>query len=185
MSSGQPNFLAAETASFAVFSAALLQHRISAALLMGGFLFAFVEERHRALQDFLGGSVVVQIRQKTWFERIIMRFLGAVLLAAFGWVAYSQFFASGSLLQQFYIRRAEEHLGKIALLEEAHYTYYGSYTNDLLRLSLLSGDPVQFQRDTQKVLFPKDFKIGGILDEEIGLFRNKNPGVVQPGFLCG
>ncbi len=133
---------------------------ISAALLMGGFLFAFVEERHRALQDFLGGSVVVQIRQKTWFERIIMRFLGAVLLAAFGWVAYSQFFASGSLLQQFYIRRAEEHLGKIALLEEAHYTYYGSYTNDLLRLSLLSGDPVQFQRDTQKVLFPKDFKIG-------------------------
>ena len=133
---------------------------VSAGLLMCGFLLAFFDDKHRALQDFFGGSVVVQVRERTWFERTFVRFLGTVLLLAFAWTAYTQFFGKGSLLQQFYISRAQEHLGKIALLEEAHYSLYGSYTNDLLRLSLLSGDPVQFQRDTQKVLYPKGFKIG-------------------------
>ena len=133
---------------------------ISAALFMCGFLWAFFDDRHRALHDFLGGSVVVQIRQRTWFERIMVRFLGSVLLLAFVWVAYTQFFGGGSLMQQAYVKRAQDQLGQIALLEEAHYNLYGTYTNDLLRLSLLSGDPVQFQRDTQRVLEPKGFKIG-------------------------
>lgn len=133
---------------------------ISAALFMCGFLLAFFDDRHRALQDFLSGSVVVQIREKSWVERTVVRFLGGVLLAAFAWTAYSQFFGGGSLIQKYYVDQARKHLVKIALLEEAHYTRYGRYTNDLLRLSLLSGDPVQFQRDTQKVLSPKGFKIG-------------------------
>ena len=63
-------------------------------------------------------------------------------------------------MDKYYVDRARKHLVNIALLEEAHYTRYGRYTNDLLRLSLLSGDPVQFQRDTQKILSPKGFKIG-------------------------
>lgn len=133
---------------------------ISAVLFMGGFLFAFFEEYHRALHDFLGGSVVVQIRQKSWLERLSVRLIGSVLLVLFFWVAYTQYFGGGALLQQYYIRHAQEHLRKVALLEEAHYNRYGYYTNDLLRLSLLSGDPVQFQRDTQKVLAPRGFKIG-------------------------
>lgn len=133
---------------------------VSAALLMCGFLLAFFDDRHRALHDFFGGSVVVQIRQKTWLERTLVRLLGGVLLAAFAWTAYTQYFGGGSLLQEYYIRHAKEHLGKIALLEEAHRSRYGYYTNDLLRLSLLSGDPVQFQRDTQKILQPRGFKIG-------------------------
>lgn len=103
---------------------------------------------------------MVQIRQKTWLERTLVRLLGGALLAAFAWTAYTQYFGGGSLLQEYYIRHAKEHLGKIALLEEAHRSRYGYYTNDLLRLSLLSGDPVQFQRDTQKILQPRGFKIG-------------------------
>lgn len=133
---------------------------ISAALFMCGFLVAFFDDRHRALQDFLGGSVVVQIREKSWTERALVRFLGGVLLAVFAWTAYSQFFGGGSLIQKYYVDSARKHLRKIALLEEAHYTRYGRYTNDLLRLSLLSGDPVQFQRDTQKIFMPKGFRIG-------------------------
>lgn len=133
---------------------------ISAALFMCGFLVAFFDDRHRALQDFLSGSVVVQIRQKSWIEQIMVRLLGTVLLAAFAWIAYSQFFGGGAIMDKYYVDRARKHLVKIALLEEAHYTRYGRYTNDLLRLSLLSGDPVQFQRDTQKILSPKGFKIG-------------------------
>lgn len=133
---------------------------ISAALFMCGFLVAFFDDRHRALQDFLSGSVVVQIREKSWVERALVRLLGGVLLVAFAWTVYAQFFGGGSLVQKFYVDTARKHLVKIALLEEAHYTRYGRYTNDLLRLSLLSGDPVQFQRDTQKILAPRGFKIG-------------------------
>lgn len=133
---------------------------ISGALLMCGFLFAFFDDRHRALHDFLGGSVVVQIRHKAWWENLMVRLLGSLLLAGFAWVMYQQCFGGGSVVQQYYVNRAKAQLQNVALLEEAHYARYGYYTNDLLRLSLLSGDPVQFQRDTQKALSPKGFRIG-------------------------
>ena len=55
---------------------------------------------------------------------------------------------------------AQEQLVKIAYLEELHKTRYGFYTNDLLRLALISGDAVQFQRDMQQYFRPSHFKIG-------------------------
>ena len=133
---------------------------ISGILLLGGFLVAFFDDKHRALHDVLGGSVVVQIRPKSTLERGIIRLLGSLLLIVFAWTIYVQYFGAGALLDQYYIRHARRHLQKIALLEEGHYVQYGYYTNDLLRLSLLSGDPVQFQRDTLEILEPKGFKIG-------------------------
>lgn len=133
---------------------------ISGALLFCGFLLAFFDDRHRALQDFLGGSVVVEIRQKAGWERVAIRLLGTVLLVLFAWTAYQQYFGGGRWTQQVYINRARAHLQKLALLQEAHYAYYGKYTKDLQRLFLLSGDPVQFQRDTQAALEPKGFRIG-------------------------
>ena len=145
------------------FPRALLRavgYYISGALFMCGFLLAFFDDRHRALHDVLGGSVVVQVREKDRTEQAALRLAGGVLLLAFAWTAYTQFFGGGALLDQYYIRHARKHLQKIALLEEAHKMHYGYYTNDLLRLALLSGDPVQFQRDTHQILFPKDFKIG-------------------------
>jgi len=145
------------------FSRAFLRavgYYISTILLFCGFVIAFFDDRHRALHDFLGGSVVVQMRPKEGWEKLLLRILGSVLLAAFAWFVYVQFFGNGKLDDQISIRRARAHLRKIAVLEEGHFARYGTYTNDLLRLSLLSGDPVQFQRDTQKVLEPKGFKIG-------------------------
>lgn len=145
------------------FGRALLRavgYYISGALLMCGFLLAFFDDRHRALHDILGGSVVVQVREKSFTERALVRLLGSILLLAFAWTAYTQFFGRGALIDQYYIRHARKHLRKIAALEEVHKVRYGYYTNDLLRLSLLSGDPVQFQRDTQGILAPKGFRIG-------------------------
>ena len=133
---------------------------ISGALLMCGFLLAFFDDRHRALHDILGGSVVVQVREKTFAERALVRTLGSLLLLAFAWTVYSQLFGGGAFVDKYYIRHARKQLRKIAALEEVHKVRYGYYTNDLLRLSLLSGDPVQFQRDTQRILAPKGFKIG-------------------------
>lgn len=133
---------------------------ISTLLFLCGFVLAFFDDKHRALHDFFAGSVVVQIRQKAAWERWSLRTLGAVLLALFAWVGYTQYLGSGDFDKQHAIKEAREHLRKISILEEAHFVRYGKYTNDLLRLSLLSGDPVQFQRDTQAVLEPKGFKIG-------------------------
>ena len=133
---------------------------ISAALLMCGFLLAFIDDQHRALQDYLAGSVVVQARQKSGLEKFLLTLTGVVLIVAFSGYFYSLLFGAGSLAQQRLISRAKAHLEKIGYLEEVHKIHFGYYTNDLLRLSILSGDPVQFQRDTQKVLDRRDFRIG-------------------------
>ncbi|MCQ2410657.1 MAG: RDD family protein [Elusimicrobiaceae bacterium] len=145
------------------FGRALLRavgYYISGALLMCGFLLAFFDDRHRSLHDMFGGSVVVQIRQRSGLERTLVQVLGGILLVAFAWTVYSQTFGGGAVLDQYYIRHARTHLYKISALEEVHKLKYGYYTNDLLRLSLLSGDPVQFQRDTRRALEPRGFKIG-------------------------
>ena len=133
---------------------------ISGGLMFCGFFLAFFDDRHRALHDILGGSVVVQVSKKTWMEQTLLRLVGGVLLAAFAFTLYTQVFSRGALLDQYYIRHARIHLHKVALLEEEHKGRYGYYTNDLLRLALLSGDPVQFQRDTHKIFESTGFKIG-------------------------
>ena len=145
------------------FGRALLRgvgYLISAALLMCGFLLAFIDDQHRALQDYLAGSVVVQARNKSRLEKLLLTVTGLVLIAAFTGYFYSLLFGAGSFAQQQLISRAQNHLEKIGYLEEVHKRHFGYYTNDLLRLSILSGDPVQFQRDTQKVLDRRDFRIG-------------------------
>lgn len=133
---------------------------ISAALFMCGFLMAFFDDKHRALQDFLAGSVVVRVRPKGAVESMLLTASGVILMIVFLGFFYNQIFSKGSFVQRRMIRNAEIHLEKISLLEEIHFIMYGRYTNDLLRLSLLSGDPVQFQRDTQAVFQPKGFALG-------------------------
>lgn len=133
---------------------------ISAALFMGGFFLAFIDDQHRSLHDRFGGSIVVELRPKSTGEKIILRLAGSLLLMAFGWVAYSQILGGGAMMDQIYISQAKSHVRKLAQLEEEHNVRYGYYTKDIARLFLLSGDPVQFQRDTQKALERKGFGIG-------------------------
>ncbi len=132
----------------------------SAALLMCGFLMAFFEERKRALEDFMGGSVVVRLRPKGVAETVAITLTGLAVMGAFGGLVYSQTFAQGSPVQLAYIERAEETLEDLSLLQEIHRSKYGYFTNDLQRLVLLSGDPVQFQRDIQRTLDRRGFKLG-------------------------
>ena len=133
---------------------------VSAVLLMCGFFLAFIDDKHRALHDYLAGSVVLQARYKSFAEKTILTATGALLMTVFGLLFYSQIFGAGSFAQKRLIIKAENHLEKIGYLEELHRINYGYYTNDLLRLAILSGDPVQFQRDTHKVLENKGFRIG-------------------------
>ncbi len=133
---------------------------VSALLLMCGFLLAFIDTRRRALHDYLAGSIVMQARYKSWGEKMLLTLTGVVLMFIFVFYSYSQLFGAGSMAQQRLINRAQQHVDDIAYLEEVHRMQFGYYTNDLLRLSILSGDPVQFQRDTQAVLDNRNFRIG-------------------------
>lgn len=133
---------------------------LSGALLMCGFLMAFIDGKHRALQDYMAKSVVLQAREKDWVEKTALTVVGFVLIFCFAGYFYKQFFGAGSWMQQVLVYRAQEHVEKIGYLEEIHRMRFGYYTNDLLRLALLSGDPVQFQRDTNKVLDRRGFRIG-------------------------
>lgn len=128
-----------------------LGYYVSAGLFFCGFIFAFVDDRKRALHDFLGGSVVVQLRERSWWETWLVRGVGALLLILFVFGIYRSM-GGRDWQEQYKVRQARSFLEKVALLEESHRIRYGYYTNDLLRLTLLSGDPVQFQRDLKEVL---------------------------------
>lgn len=133
----------------------------SALLFFGGFVLALVDDRKRSLHDIFGGSVVVQLRERAWWEVWAVRGLGALLLVLFVASLY-QAFGGREWRDKYKVRQAREFLQNIAILEEGHRIRYGRYTNDLVRLALLSGDPVQFQRDMHKVLSTGhgNFKIG-------------------------
>ena len=137
-----------------------LGYYVSTALFCFGFAWAYLDTRHRALHDLIGGSVVVQVRPNSTSEKLLLRAVGALLLGIFVWLFYSKMIGGANWYQNYQITQAENFLRKIGRLEEAHKRLYGNYTNDFLRLVLLSGDPVQFQRDMNKVLSPKGFKLG-------------------------
>ena len=128
-----------------------LGYYVSTLLFFGGFAFALVDDRKRALHDFFGGSVVVQLRERAWWEVWAVRGVGMLLLFVFALGLYRSV-GGREWKEQYKVRQARDFLEKIALLEEGHRLRYGYYTNDLLRLTLLSGDPVQFQRDLNKVI---------------------------------
>lgn len=154
------NFQTGEPLGFVGAFVRTIGYYISAALLMCGFLLAMIDTNKRALHDYLSGSIVMQSRSKSWGEKTLLTLTGSVLMIIFCGYFYNQLFGSGSIVQQRLISRAQQQVADIGYLEELHFLQYGYYTNDLLRLSLLSGDPVQFQRDTQDALYNRDFRIG-------------------------
>ncbi len=122
-----------------------------------GFAFVLFSKKRLALEDLIAGSEVVSTREKTGAEMTLVSFLGTVL------VIFGVYFAYNNLIFNPYKemkRSAQKQLSKIAYLEELHKEKYGAYTNDLLRLALISGDEVQFQRDMQEYFRPNGFKIG-------------------------
>ena len=133
---------------------------ISAALFGCGFVWAFIDDRHRSLHDMLGGSVVVRVRRKSALEMIVLHVIGVLLLGGIGYFLYNNMWGGSRWLETLKVSQAQDFLKDMGLLEEAHKRLYGSYTTDYLRLVLLSGDPVQFQRDMNKKLSNKDFRIG-------------------------
>lgn len=122
-----------------------------------GFAFVIFSRKRLALEDLLAGSEVISTRKKTGTEMTLISILGTILILATIYLAYNNLIFNPYRAMKV---SAEEQILRIAYLEELHKQHYGFYTNDLLRLALISGDAVQFQRDIQQYFRPHHFRIG-------------------------
>ena len=129
---------------------------VSMATAFIGFAFVFFSKKRLSLADLIAGSEVVTIREKTNTEMTFISFLGTLLIIAAVYLIYTNLIFNPYRAMK---KSAQDQLVKVAFLEEVHKKHYGVYTNDLLRLALISGDAVQFQRDMQEYFRPNDFKI--------------------------
>ncbi len=128
--------------------------------LMVGLLLALFNNKRRTLHDFMGSSVVISTRKKSQGEEIALAIIGTIFIVSFFLFAYYIFFKAPSPFDEKKINLAKKQLDNLAYLEEVHKNNFGYYTDDLRRLSLISGDGVQLNRDLQKAFKRNHFKIG-------------------------
>lgn len=121
-----------------------------------GFVFVLFSKKRLALEDLIAGSEVVTIRKKTNSEMTFISFLGTLLIIGTVYLVYNNLIFNPYKAMK---ESARGQLIKVAYLEELHKKHYGTYTSDLLRLALISGDAVQFQRDMQQYFRPNGFRI--------------------------
>ena len=128
--------------------------------LFCGTLRAFFNQKRRTLHDILGSSMVISTRKKSSSEEMAFTILGTLIICSFVLLAYYIFFKAPIPFDKKNIDRANEQLERLAYLEEIHRANFGYYTDDLRRLSLISGDGVQMNRDIQRAFKRRGFKIG-------------------------
>ncbi|MDR0735194.1 MAG: RDD family protein [Elusimicrobiota bacterium] len=126
----------------------------------GGFALALLNKRRRAVHDFLGGSIVVSTREKSAAESAVVAAMGTALMGMCAFFVYYAFFIAPSAYQKMLVANADKELERIAQVQIYHRVVYGSYTPDIVRLGLISGDPVQFQREIQRNLKRRGFSMG-------------------------
>lgn len=122
-----------------------------------GFAFVLFSKKRLTLEDLIAGTEVISTRKKTGTEIAVITVVGGIFILGAVLFAYNNLLFNPYKAMK---ASAEEQLLKVAYLEELHKKHYGFYTNDLLRLALISGDAVQFQRDMQQYFRPRGFKIG-------------------------
>ena len=125
-----------------------------------GFGIALLNKKRLTLEDLVAGSEVITVREKSPNEFIALSALGTMLIGGVIFYIYYLFFITPSVYQRELVDNAREQLNKLAYLEEVHKEHFGRYTSDLMRLALISGDPVQLQRDIQKNFRRRGFSIG-------------------------
>lgn len=128
--------------------------------LFGGLLLGLFNKNRRTLHDFMGSSIVISTRKKSQTEEIAMAIMGTIFIVAFFLFVYYIFFKAPSPFDEKKLALARHQLENLAYLEEVHKQSFGYYTDDLRRLSLISGDGVQLNRDLQKAFKRRGFKIG-------------------------
>jgi uncharacterized RDD family membrane protein YckC len=137
-----------------------LGYLVGIVTLFAGFALALFNKRRRAVQDLMSSSIVVSTREKTAAEAAVTSAFGTLLIGLCVFYVYYIFFIMPSSYDKRKIEEANIQLQRVAFLQLQHKQLFGSYTSDIVRLGLISGDPVQFQRDIQRNLKRRGFSMG-------------------------
>lgn len=125
-----------------------------------GFIFAIFTKNKQAIHDMAVNTTVVSTREKTATEIMVVSIAGVLLCTALILTKYYAFFIAPEFQEKIAIIKANQQLETVALLQYVHKEEFGYYTNDIVRLSLMTGDPVQFQRDMNNSFYRKGFRMG-------------------------
>lgn len=132
---------------------------LSSATFNLGYLVALVTKDKRALHDFLAGSRVVSIRERSdWGNGLVLALSwGMMVILAGTWLNNTVLKLSPSEKAQ--IIAAHRTISKLAKLEEIYMQREGRYTNDLRKLADLTGNVNAVRAELFKNLQPDSLTI--------------------------
>ena len=145
--------------SFPRALARALSYFISSATLNLGYLIALVTENKRALHDFVAGSRVVSIRERSdWANGLVLAASWGMLVILTGtWLNNTVLKITPMEKKQ--IISAYRTISKLGKLEMIYLQREGHYTNDLRKLAALTGNVNAVRAELVKNLEPNTLTI--------------------------
>ena len=125
-----------------VFSAFLraAAYFLSVFTLNAGFLLALFTSDKRALHDYIGGSRVVSLRERSEAADGLIITLSWALIAVFCGFWINQNVLKMPTAEKLQVLAAHRTISKLGVLEKVHLGRYGYFTNDLKRLAWMTGN---------------------------------------------
>ncbi len=132
---------------------------VSAAPLNLGYIIALFTPDKRAMHDYLGGSRVVNIKERSdWADGLVLAVSWALMaMLTVSWV--NQNFLRMSPTEKKVVVTAQTTVSKVAKLEEIHKMMYGGYTEDMKRLAALTGNPAAVRNEIIRTIEPNTLVI--------------------------
>jgi len=124
-----------------------------------GFVAALFGQK-RALHDYLAGSRVIDVRPKSDFIQGLVFSAAWGLFGLFSAAWYYTNVVQPPAKEQARISAARNELERIGYFETMHKKQYGTYTDDIRRLAILSGDVEAFKAGLEKVINLDSLEIG-------------------------
>lgn len=132
---------------------------VSAAPLNLGYIIALFTPDKRALHDYLGGSRVISIRERSdWADGLVLAASWALMaILAGSWI--NQNFLRMGPEEKRVVATARTTISKVAKLEEIHKLKHGGYTEDMRRLAALTGNPAAVRNEILRTIEPNTLVI--------------------------
>jgi len=120
---------------------------VSAAPLNMGYVMALFTTNKRALHDYLGGSRVISVKERSdWADGLVLAVSWALMaMLTVSWI--NQNLLRMGPEEKKLVAAAQSTISKVAKLEEIHKAMYGGYTEDMKRLAALTGNPAAVRNE--------------------------------------
>jgi len=136
-----------------------LGYFISAAPLNLGYLIALVTSDKRALHDYMGGSRVISIKERSDRADGLILAVSWALMAMFTGSWLNRNFLTLSPEEKRQVAMARVTVAKVAKLEEIYKMTYGRYTEDMRRLAALTGNPAAVRKEIMRTIEPNTLSL--------------------------